>query len=95
MIAHVLTKNVVTVRLIFELLTWRSAAIRFNAGRYIVVEIGEKVAPSVAERTMAFFWGTVKTEKGISEAAGCSLTGSESGTVSGACSDAGNWPDTI
>ena len=54
----------------------------------MVVDMGEKTAPSAAERTIAFFWGTVKTEYGTSEAAGCSLTGSAVGSVSGACSDA-------
>lgn len=53
--------------------------------------MGEKTAPSAAERTIAFFWGTVKTEYATSEAAGCSLTGSAVGSVSGACSDAGVW----
>ena len=60
----------------------------------MVVDIGEKTAPSAAERTMAFFWGTVKTENGTSEATGCSLIGSASGLVSGACSDAGTWSGT-
>lgn len=89
------TMNVVTVRLIFELLTWRSPAISFSAGRYIVVDIGEKIAPNAAERIMAFFWGTVKTEYATSEATGCSLTGSALGSVSDACSvacsDADIW----
>ena len=54
-----------------------------------MVDMGEKTAPSDAERTMAFFWGTVKTEYATSEATGCSLTGSTFSSVSGACSDAG------
>lgn len=56
----------------------------------MVVDMGEKTAPNDAERTMPFFWGTVKTEYATSEATGCSLTGSTLGSVSGACSDAGS-----
>lgn len=56
----------------------------------MVVDIGEKTAPSAAERTMAFFWGTVKTEYATSEATGCSLIGSTLDSVPGACSDAGS-----
>ena len=55
----------------------------------MVVDMGEKTAPSAAERTMAFFWGTVKTEYATSEGAGRSLTGSAVGSVSGTCSDTG------
>ena len=61
----------------------------------MVVEMGEKVAPSEAERTMAFFWGTVKTEYGTSEATGCSLTGSAVDSVSGTSSDAGTGSGTV
>ena len=57
----------------------------------MVVDMGEKTAPSAAERTMAFFWGTVKTEYATSEAAGCSLTGSAVGCISSACSNTGVW----
>ena len=55
-----------------------------------MVDIGEKTAPSDAERTMAFFWGTVKTEYATSDATGCSLTGSALDSVPGVCSDAGS-----
>ena len=53
--------------------------------------MGEKTAPKAAERTIAFFWGTVKIEYASSEAAGCSLMGSAVGSVSGVCSNTGVW----
>ena len=56
-----------------------------------MVDMGEKTAPSAAERTMAFFWGTVKIEYATSEAAGCSLMGSAVASISGACSGPGVW----
>ena len=59
------------------------------------MDMGEKTAPSDAERTMAFFWETVKTEYATSEATGCSLIGSAVGSISGACSDAGTWSGSV
>lgn len=47
-----------------------------------MVEMGENAAPSATVRTIAFFWGTVKTEYATSEAIGCSLTGSALGRLS-------------
>ncbi len=61
----------------------------------MVVDMGEKTAPSEAERTMAFFWGAVKTEYATSETIGCSLIGPAIGSVSGACSDAGTWSGSV
>lgn len=60
-----------------------------------MVDIGEKTAPSDAERTMAFLWGTVKTEYATSEATGCSLIGSALRSVSGVCSDAGTGSGSV
>ncbi len=61
----------------------------------MVVDMGEKTAPSDAERTMAFFWGTVKMEYATSEAIGCSLIGSAVGSIAGACSEAGTWSGSV
>ena len=60
-----------------------------------MVDIGEKTAPSDAERTMAFFWGTVKTEYATFAAIGCSLMGSALGSVSGVGSDAGTGSGSV
>ena len=60
-----------------------------------MVDMGEKAAPSAAERTMAFFWGTVKTEYATSGATGCSLIGSALGSVSSAFSDAGTRSGSV
>lgn len=57
-----LTMNVVTVRLISESLTCRSAASWFNAGRYMVVDMGEKTALKEAVKTIAFFSHGLKIE---------------------------------
>lgn len=55
----------------------------------MVVDMGEKTAPSDADRTMAFFWGMVKTEYATSGTTGCSLKGSALGSIPDACPDAG------
>lgn len=75
------TKNVVTVRLIFELLTCKSSARVLSAGRYIVVDIGENTAPNDAVKTMIFFCNGVKTEYGTPVSGCCSLAGSATASV--------------
>ena len=64
----------------------------------MVVDIGEKTAPRDANKTMAFFWVTVKVEYATSVATIRSLAGSALGS---GCSDAspgtgvGLWSGSI
>ena len=61
----------------------------------MVVDIGEKTAASAAERTMAFFWGLVKTEYATFEATGLSLTGSALDSASRRCSVVDTWSGAV
>lgn len=56
------TIYVVTVRLILEFDTCRSAAMLLSAGRYMLDDSGEKKAAKEAARMMHRFWVTLYTE---------------------------------